>query len=115
MRATVEKHETKDEIPPITVDIVKGNEDLTIRISDLGGGIPRSTIYDLFAYHYSTAPEPDQQDGMAPLVRHLFLLCILYFISEYHQFCSINKCNACLLYTSPSPRDKRQSRMPSSA
>lgn len=71
MRATVEKHETKDEIPPITVDIVKGNEDLTIRISDLGGGIPRSTIYDLFAYHYSTAPEPDQQDGMAPLVRNL--------------------------------------------
>ena len=25
------------------------------------------------------------------------------------------KVNACLLYTSPSPRDKRQSRMPSSA
>ena len=24
-------------------------------------------------------------------------------------------CNDCLLYTSPSPRDKRQSRMPSSA
>ena len=27
----------------------------------------------------------------------------------------IAKWNACLLYTSPSPRDKRQSRMPSSA
>ena len=26
-----------------------------------------------------------------------------------------NNCNVCLLYTSPSPRDKRQSRMPSSA
>ena len=26
-----------------------------------------------------------------------------------------NWCNTCLLYTSPSPRDKRQSRMPSSA
>ena len=25
------------------------------------------------------------------------------------------ECNSCLLYTSPSPRDKRQSRMPSSA
>ena len=25
------------------------------------------------------------------------------------------KCDGCLLYTSPSPRDKRQSRMPSSA
>ena len=26
-----------------------------------------------------------------------------------------HKCHTCLLYTSPSPRDKRQSRMPSSA
>ena len=26
-----------------------------------------------------------------------------------------SKCDTCLLYTSPSPRDKRQSRMPSSA
>ena len=28
---------------------------------------------------------------------------------------SVEQSNACLLYTSPSPRDKRQSRMPSSA
>ena len=28
---------------------------------------------------------------------------------------SFDKANRCLLYTSPSPRDKRQSRMPSSA
>ena len=28
---------------------------------------------------------------------------------------SESKANICLLYTSPSPRDKRQSRMPSSA
>ena len=27
----------------------------------------------------------------------------------------LNKADSCLLYTSPSPRDKRQSRMPSSA
>ena len=27
----------------------------------------------------------------------------------------VEQCNICLLYTSPSPRDKRQSRMPSSA
>ena len=27
----------------------------------------------------------------------------------------LDKVKACLLYTSPSPRDKRQSRMPSSA
>ena len=29
--------------------------------------------------------------------------------------CRIQPTNSCLLYTSPSPRDKRQSRMPSSA
>ena len=27
----------------------------------------------------------------------------------------MDNCSSCLLYTSPSPRDKRQSRMPSSA
>ena len=32
-------------------------------------------------------------------------------ISHYVVYCDIT----CLLYTSPSPRDKRQSRMPSSA
>ena len=31
------------------------------------------------------------------------------------EFKAINPRCACLLYTSPSPRDKRQSRMPSSA
>ena len=38
--------------------------------------------------------------------------------NEGNQICEIicfNKDGNCLLYTSPSPRDKRQSRMPSSA
>ena len=36
--------------------------------------------------------------------------------SLVHQFCRVGAhCITCLLYTSPSPRDKRQSRMPSSA
>ena len=41
---------------------------------------------------------------------------------DYYHFCIANICGfpvtlsrTCLLYTSPSPRDKRQSRMPSSA
>ena len=39
---------------------------------------------------------------------------VLYFGNK--KFSSnINKVRSCLLYTSPSPRDKRQSRMPSSA
>ena len=35
-----------------------------------------------------------------------------YFLGEHGFWC---KHSTCLLYTSPSPRDKRQSRMPSSA
>ena len=31
------------------------------------------------------------------------------------DICSVDDVRGCLLYTSPSPRDKRQSRMPSSA
>ena len=31
------------------------------------------------------------------------------------QRCSASRCRACLLYTSPSPRDRQKSRMPSSA
>ena len=36
-------------------------------------------------------------------------------LSELRQLVWIPHCYSCLLYTSPSPRDKRQSRMPSSA
>ena len=34
---------------------------------------------------------------------------------QYYEFARLTYDKACLLYTSPSPRDKRQSRMPSSA
>ena len=37
------------------------------------------------------------------------------FTNKNDEFALANQDNNCLLYTSPSPRDKRQSRMPSSA
>ena len=36
-------------------------------------------------------------------------------IGKVHRLGLSNRATTCLLYTSPSPRDKRQSRMPSSA
>ena len=39
----------------------------------------------------------------------------VYAILKEHNFLNQSDLDACLLYTSPSPRDKRQSRMPSSA
>ena len=51
--------------------------------------------HDLYALKHATDwPELSQQDFLA---------------GDSHE------CAYCLLYTSPSPRDKRQSRMPSSA
>ena len=44
---------------------------------------------------------------------------ILKVSDQYKEICypmlGLHPCYICLLYTSPSPRDKRQSRMPSSA
>ena len=39
----------------------------------------------------------------------------LYDLLQYFPFRYEDRSTICLLYTSPSPRDKRQSRMPSSA
>ncbi|XP_068218042.1 pyruvate dehydrogenase (acetyl-transferring) kinase, mitochondrial-like isoform X1 [Palaemon carinicauda] len=59
MRAVVEHHSNGDDnIPPLEVLLVKGTEDLTIKLSDQGGGIPRSHMDLLFNYMYSTAPQP---------------------------------------------------------
>lgn len=46
LRAVVERHgvENEDNFPPIKVVVVEGKEDLTIKISDEGGGIPRSAV-----------------------------------------------------------------------
>ena len=78
MRAVVETCQAKDldQFPPIKVLICKGQEDVLIRISDRGGGIPRSQTNMLFNYMYSTAPRPTMQSGSvsAPLVSRINFL-----------------------------------------
>merc|ERR1712095_144355 len=46
-----------EELPFIRVRIYKTMDDITIKISDRGGGIPRSTRAKIFKYMYSTAPK----------------------------------------------------------
>ena len=41
-----------------SVLVVKGREDVTIKVSDRGGGIPRSLRDHIFEYLYTTAPNP---------------------------------------------------------
>jgi pyruvate dehydrogenase kinase 2/3/4 len=49
--------------PPIKVIVVEGNEDITIKISDEGGGIPRSAIPLVWTYMYTTMDVEAQGGG----------------------------------------------------
>ena len=56
MRAVVERNIDKtEEFPEIKLVVAEGTEDLTIKISDEGGGIPRSGIPLIWSYLYTTA------------------------------------------------------------
>jgi len=65
MRATVEWHGVDADFPPIKVIIADGNdnEDVVIKVSDEGGGIPRSNVKKIWSYLFTTA-DPSIQEGM---------------------------------------------------
>ncbi|XP_076921430.1 pyruvate dehydrogenase (acetyl-transferring) kinase, mitochondrial-like [Bidens hawaiensis] len=59
LRAVEERFMDSDKIaPPIRIIVADGLEDVTIKISDEGGGIPRSGLPRIFTYLYSTAKNP---------------------------------------------------------
>lgn len=63
MRAVMEHHgQDCLNIPPIEVTVVNGREDISLKISDRGGGIARSSVDHLFKYMYSTAPQPSSSE-----------------------------------------------------
>lgn len=62
-RAVVETHENGKSLPPIRAVIADGAEDITIKIMDEGGGIPRSSLPDVMSYMHTTAElTPDLRD-----------------------------------------------------
>ncbi|KAF5365097.1 hypothetical protein D9758_011005 [Tetrapyrgos nigripes] len=56
-------HDVEDKFPPIKVIVVEGKEDITIKISDEGGGIPRSAMGLIWTYMYTTM----ESGGLADL------------------------------------------------
>ncbi|QQP56591.1 Pyruvate dehydrogenase kinaselike [Caligus rogercresseyi] len=50
----------------IEILIARGQHDITIKISDQGGGIPRSVTDHLFHYLFSTAPRPSMTPPRRP-------------------------------------------------
>jgi pyruvate dehydrogenase kinase 2/3/4 len=61
LRATVEKHGAQDHLPPVKIVVAggSGSEDVTIKVADEGGGIPRSGIDRIWTYLYTTGKLPE--------------------------------------------------------
>eukprot|EP01136_Pigoraptor_vietnamica_P044353 Opistho-1_new@20993 len=71
MRAVVEHH-GPDAVryPKVRVVLAKGEEDLTIKVSDEGGGIPRSGMSQIFTYLYTTATPPPIEGDASTDMNH---------------------------------------------
>ncbi|KAM9486044.1 pyruvate dehydrogenase (acetyl-transferring) kinase isozyme 1, mitochondrial isoform 2-T2 [Clarias gariepinus] len=86
MRATMELYGDDVEYPPVHVKVVLGHEDLTVKVSDLGGGVPLRKIDRLFTYTYSTAPRPQMDTSRAaPLAGYGYGLPISRLYARYFQ------------------------------
>lgn len=76
LRAVVESYGVEAEAyPPVKVVIAQGEEDITIKFSDEGGGIPRRFMDKVWTYMYTTAeetpkllePDGNRSDFRAPM------------------------------------------------
>ncbi|XP_077051715.1 pyruvate dehydrogenase kinase, isozyme 3b isoform X2 [Siphateles boraxobius] len=88
MRATVELYENNSEgLSPVKAMVTLGKEDLSIKISDKGGGVPLRKIDRLFNYMYSTAPTPrlDSSQAAVPLAGFGYGLPISRLYARYFQ------------------------------
>jgi pyruvate dehydrogenase kinase 2/3/4 len=85
LRAVVECHQDHPSLPDVETLICKGREDVTIKISDQGGGVTRSDADKLFHYMYSTAPRPPSPDAIetTPLAGYGYGLPISRLYAKY--------------------------------
>ncbi|KAI6482800.1 hypothetical protein MCOR13_010390 [Pyricularia oryzae] len=91
LRAVVETHgQDKQEFPVTKVIVAEGKEDITIKITDEGGGIPRSAIPLVWTYMYTTVdstpnldPDFDKSDFKAPMAGFGYGLPISRLYARY--------------------------------
>lgn len=91
LRAVVEQHGAdKEEFPLTKVIVAEGKEDITIKVSDEGGGIPRSAIPLVWTYMYTTVeqtpnldPDFDKNDFKAPMAGFGYGLPISRLYARY--------------------------------
>lgn len=91
LRAVVETHgQDKEEFPVTDVIISEGREDITIKVSDEGGGIARSAIPLVWTYMYTTVdqtpnldPDFNKSDFKAPMAGFGYGLPISRLYARY--------------------------------
>lgn len=91
LRAVVETHGAdKEDFPVTKVIVAEGKEDITIKISDEGGGIPRSAIPLVWTYMYTTVdqtpnldPDFNKSDFKAPMAGFGYGLPISRLYARY--------------------------------
>ena len=91
LRAVVETHGAdKEEFPVTKVIVAEGKEDITIKVSDEGGGIPRSTMPLVWTYMYTTVdqtpsidPDFNKSDFKAPMAGFGYGLPISRLYARY--------------------------------
>lgn len=91
LRAVVETHGAeKEEFPVTQVIVSEGKEDITIKISDEGGGIPRSNWPLIWTYMYTTVdqtpnldPDFNKSDFKAPMAGFGYGLPISRLYARY--------------------------------
>jgi len=86
MQATINQNWGKlDQLPPITVLICQSDNDITIKISDLGGGVDRTTSEKMFKYLYTTSPKASLTKDGAPLSGLGYGLPLARLYARYFQ------------------------------
>ncbi|MCP9258354.1 [Pyruvate dehydrogenase [lipoamide]] kinase, mitochondrial [Dirofilaria immitis] len=85
MRATIDRYGEFEKLPPIQVLATLGQEDLSIRVSDSGVGIPRKIIDQLFRYGYTTAPPPETGGHNAALAGYGYGLPLSRLYARYFR------------------------------
>ncbi|KAK3711332.1 [Pyruvate dehydrogenase (acetyl-transferring)] kinase isozyme 2 [Vermiconidia calcicola] len=91
LRAVVETHgQDKEDFPTTTVIVSEGREDITIKVTDEGGGIPRSSIPLVWTYMYTTVdqtpnldPDFNKSDFKAPMAGFGYGLPISRLYARY--------------------------------
>lgn len=91
LRAVVEVHgQGKEDFPVTSVIVSEGKEDITIKVSDEGGGIARSSIPLVWTYMYTTVdqtpnldPDFNKSDFKAPMAGFGYGLPISRLYARY--------------------------------